>query len=134
MRTQFEYRPESHGLFLATGHDYFNARPFGDPPDEELMRETWEAHRDELLAEAGSGKRPWAWWQFVASEPRRRIGGVGTPITHPETGERYSKGKPVAFGGDYDTANPPRYETEGEYLARLGLLMPGERELLEEKN
>ena len=127
VKTKFEYS-DVHGLYLLTGHDYFNDHPFGDPPDEDLMREMWEAHRDELMAERGPGRRPWAWWQFEAPEPRRRVGGVGTSILHP-AGHNGS-GVPSLYGDDYDTTNPPTYETEREFLERLNLLLPGESTLM----
>jgi hypothetical protein len=42
----------------------------------------WEAHRQWALKEFcrhNPGRRPWPWWKFEAPEPRRRLGGIGTP-------------------------------------------------------
>lgn len=43
---------------------------FGPDPDRDEMRSTWKQCRDELLAAARPGCRPWAWWQFDSPEPR----------------------------------------------------------------
>lgn len=69
------------------------------------LRDDWDAARDDLLVEwidAHPGTRPWGWWRFDAprwpredwpdrmrdygpwaddlfAEPRRRLGGIGTP-------------------------------------------------------
>lgn len=76
-----------------------------------------------------------------APEPRRRLGGTGTPcheclayVVH------YAYGVPTSWikrGVDtdlgvpaIDPANPPIYESEGAYLERLSLLLPGERRQL----
>lgn len=58
--------------------------------------ELWEAHRDyylPLFIKEHPGKRPFPWWQWEAPEPRRRLGGVGTPqeevlniVAHSEYG------------------------------------------------
>jgi hypothetical protein len=63
----------------------------------ERLRAAWEACREELLGswlKAHPGTRPWAWWELDAPrwtrtfdayldgtlpEPRRRLGGIGTP-------------------------------------------------------
>ena len=48
----------------------------------EQVRQWWLDHRDEILPEfirAHPGCRPFAWWRFDAPEPRRRLGGIGTP-------------------------------------------------------
>jgi hypothetical protein len=45
-------------------------------------RQIWRAARAEILVDwiaEHPGTRPWAWWRFDATEPRRRLGGVGTP-------------------------------------------------------
>lgn len=50
--------------------------------DETALRALWQDHRAELLAEFVAehpGSCPWAWWRFEAPEPRRRLGGIGTP-------------------------------------------------------
>ena len=32
-------------------------------------RMAWQQHRDDLLPMVDPGSRPWAWWQYDASEP-----------------------------------------------------------------
>ncbi len=49
--------------------------------DNEL-RAAWNQIKDEVLAgwiEELPGTRPLHWWRFSAPEPRRRLGGTGTP-------------------------------------------------------
>ncbi len=51
---------------------------FGRP----TPREVWHRHRDDLLQKwiaDHPGTRPCAWWKFESLEPRRRLGGIGTP-------------------------------------------------------
>jgi hypothetical protein len=48
----------------------------------EALRRLWRAHRAEMLplwTQDHPGTRPWAWWRIDAPEPRRRLGGGGTP-------------------------------------------------------
>ena len=89
--------------------------PFGlaSPPgavpfDEALARSDWKEHRAELLAECGPGRRPWAWWAFSAPEPRQIVGWGYPSELYPTP-----PGQPLILGA--------MYETEADYLARLGL-------------
>ena len=43
---------------------------FGPDPDRDEMRAIWKQCRDELLAAARPGERPWGWWEFESPEPR----------------------------------------------------------------
>jgi hypothetical protein len=50
--------------------------------DNEELGEKWAEYGAEVLAEwmrEHPGTRPFAWWRFQAPEPRRRVGGIGTP-------------------------------------------------------
>ena len=50
--------------------------------DESAIRAAWNELRDSILAdwaEEWPSSRPSAWWRYDAPEPRRRVGGVGTP-------------------------------------------------------
>jgi hypothetical protein len=86
------------------------------------------------------GTRPARWWEYSAPEPRRRLGGTGTPLHECSAYiAPFEYGIPSAWRthGDYftsgtpiDPADPPRFESEAKYLLRLGLLLPGERERL----
>jgi hypothetical protein len=107
------------------------------------LRDVWHEHAEAILAhhvKRRPGTRPARWWQFDAPEPRRRLGGTGTPLHEcsayvaPFTygipdgwrrhGDYFTEGMPI------DPDDPPRFESEAKYLLRLGLLLPGERERL----
>jgi hypothetical protein len=128
---------------LLTGCDFFNdGYAYGDNPDAETlkrMRADWKRHRAELIAEhlapvyhdpdtgepkygsdAGPGTRPWGWWAFEAPEPRRLISGRCTPLT-----DRLHEGIPALY--NFDSANPPEWECQADYLERLGLLTDSEK-------
>jgi hypothetical protein len=52
-------------------------------PSDELAA-LWAAHAERMVAEhvtAYPGTRPGRWWQFETVEPRRRLGGIGTPAS-----------------------------------------------------
>lgn len=80
------------------------------------LRQAWEANREFIMAQQGEGRsfdgfdygeRPFAWWIFEAPEPRRIVGYFQGP----------NGGKPMAI-----------QETEADYIDRLDLWLPGERE------
>jgi len=71
---------------------------FQDELDEEAVRKAWKNNREALMSEwiaENPCTRPWAWWNFDAPrwsrpfpgcfwdqklpDPRRRLGGTGTP-------------------------------------------------------
>lgn len=107
------------------------------------MHQQWEQHREAVMAEWDApGCRPWAWWKYDAPripagrwpgcfydgtlpEPRRFIGGSGCP-KH----ERLAYVPASSFGiwdwegGSMD--DPPRFESQYDYLTRNGLLLPRE--------
>lgn len=107
----------------------------GDDITHEQAAELWEIHKDEFLAQyikGHPGRRPWCWWRFEHKQER--------PITHPAPppaarldAERRDQGgllwHEIWMG-------PPPYwqpllEDECDYLDRLGLLQPSERERYE---
>jgi hypothetical protein len=150
----------------------------------EEIREAWAQFREETLAEWAQehpGTRPSRWWKFDAPripvgtwpgcywdgqlpEPRRRLGGVGTPAHEvlafvprfpfgvPDRwvdawAVDYYNGRAVDVHGNpigtqyheghfsgvaIDPDDPPAYESQAAYLARLDLLLPGERKRLTE--
>ena len=85
------------------------------------MKAAWWELRDELLPtwiEQHPGTRPYAWWRFEVPEPRRQVS------PGPESiGPADWFGCPSSFRG---MPQDGMFETEGEYLDRLGLLTPGE--------
>ncbi len=95
----------------------------------------WQEHGTAITAEwvaRQPGTRPWGWWRFEAPEPRRRLGGTGTP-KHEVLAfvPVYRCGIPMYWlDSSIDPGDPPRYESQAAYLARLGLLAPGERRRL----
>lgn len=146
-RRRSGYRVE-HLQVLRHGHNY---RYWGLPEFDDLgeRRKAWKTFGEEILhdwirrdpPDGGPLTRPWAWWAFDAPERRRRIDGVH-PFDNPERDaliERYYAehqreplfrlwyGCPASLviADDFGA----RYESQCDYLARLGLLLPGEREL-----
>lgn len=105
------------------------------------------------------GVRPWAWWAFDAPEPRRRIigfrscGDLGTgeiSLAGEESirfyWERFEKGDADAKAGGQFPWNGMRlnfgknryasdacFESESEYLTRLGLLNEDEKAMTEDE-
>lgn len=103
------------------------------------------------------GTRPWAWWQWDAPERRHRIGSWNNgrfvpdkkphPFENParekiiaqdladgdchpdylEDAYRLTFGVPAIFFGEIMDDWVAAYEDEADYLARLGLLLPGEQ-------
>jgi len=67
-------------------------------PDDELAA-VWEAHSERIVAEHVTdypGTRPARWWRYQAPEPRKRLGGTGTPAFEVLAYKpRYSFGLPV---------------------------------------
>jgi hypothetical protein len=111
----------------------------------------WGEHGAAIVAEhvgEAPGTRPRRWWQYDAPEPRRRLGGVGTPSSERLANlPRYERGVPLDWIAQetidtyvglgirldvpaVDPCDPPTFESEAAYLDRLGLLLPGERRRL----
>jgi len=113
-------------------------------------RAAWEDARDSIMQKWNlPGCRPFAWWVYDAPrlpigtfpgcyydgklpEPRRYLSGAGKP-RH----EQFCYAPSQHFGiwswyGDPD--NPPKFETQFDYLKRHGLLLPGEDEPLPERH
>jgi hypothetical protein len=111
----------------------------------EALGRVWRAHKSEILPDfirAHPGQRPWAWWRYDAPEPRRRLGGVGTPCHEVLAYEpEYDFGVPARWvtarmvehyreggfrGVAIDPRDPPRFESEPSYLRRHELLLTEE--------
>lgn len=115
---------------LTSGHDYafLEGRPEQD--DQVDLAAEWAKLREEILAEhiaQHPGSRPAGWWEFEAPEPRRQIGGGPSILKSdaPAWARTLFLGMPACWGLE-QFADPPRFETQGQYLERLGLLRPGE--------
>jgi hypothetical protein len=105
------------------------------PRDRQAARAAWEENRSELLADwirCHPCTRPVAFYQWDAVEPRQRIAGEQQPANE-STDFRLS----VGFGGlnarlgaEDTRGNEGDWETEKQYLARIGALTPAELALL----
>ena len=99
-----------------------DGRPTLLHPDR--LRALWFEHREQLLEEwiaEHPHSRPWAWWQFESSEPRRQIGGRGILMSqrYRNLNQLYERGMPLFDSVELD--DPPRFESERNYLDRLGI-------------
>lgn len=93
---------------------------------EERAREFWVAHRDLVLkqyTDRHPGRRPLLWWHYDAPEPRRRLGGTGTPLSECSNfAPTFMYGVPefwksandahLPFGVPISADDPPTYESE----------------------
>lgn len=121
---------------------------------EAALRDAWERFGVEIVARWAidrAGTRPSLWWKFEAPEPRRRTGGRGDPlwIGLPAYTPQFRLGVPSLWldqqtvdfyrermdsrlnGVPVDPADPPRFESQAEYLRRNGPLELGERQRLD---
>lgn len=141
----------------------------------EKLRVLWGAVGGEILAkwtQERPGTRPRAWWRVDAPrwddpyelcyfhgslpEPRRRLGGKGTPIfeclgyvplfefgipagfitastlaVYDKTGGLENRAHPGSPVEAFDPKNPPRYESQARYLWDRDLLEPEEKKVIE---
>lgn len=123
--------------------------------DADSAREAWGELGDELVVEhicGHPGTRPWAWWMFDAPEAMRRVGTMrfraGIGPKNPRRFDRNSREfvaeadfphdeRLAYWRARYQTADAGAlerfddafavYETEREYLERLGLLTAAEK-------
>jgi hypothetical protein len=121
-------------------------------PDVSLA-ELWRLHGADVTAKwikERPGTRPTMWWRFDAPrwkaegrhvgawyagelpEPRRQVGGVGTPAYEVSA---YKPDWPLGISlewADYDEANLPTFESQAEYLKRHNLIGADELERVPE--
>jgi hypothetical protein len=151
--------------------DYFLGRAPRPPAFHFLspaeLRATWELVRGRVLEswiKERPCSRPPAWWQYEAAEPRRRLGGVGAPLSealgqvaslHRGIPDRWLSpvdvalysGRAVDVHGKafrelkgrfphkaIDPNDPPQFESEATYLERHGLLTEAEVDTLKRKD
>jgi len=130
------------GCYLHLGCGFSTGR--GREVDYDAMREGWEVLRDTILPEfiaEHPGQRPFAWWLFDSPERRQRSDGIVHPFDdrkrkqhvdevsrrHPQfrdEAHRLFYGKPNCLCCPDDFV--AQYESELEYLDRLGLLTDAE--------
>ena len=89
--------------------------------NERHRKELYFQHQEELLEAVGLDKRPAAWWQYSAPEPRRRI------VSGDPSLAMWSKG--TYFGKcrlyDIESWSDPRrpiFESQKDYLIRHNLM------------
>jgi hypothetical protein len=63
--------------FLETGGSGDDSEMFIMSVNVDAVRSEWDIHKDDVMNNFEQCSRPWAWWRDA--EPRRRIGGTGTP-------------------------------------------------------
>lgn len=123
--------------------------PFTEFMPESKFKAEWLMHGERITEEWAAkypGTRPSFWWKYSApaaskelqeewkewdfspdlKEPRRHLGGSGTPNDCMCYVHKFNKGVPNLDDDDIDQADPPLWETELAYLARHKLLLPGE--------
>jgi hypothetical protein len=125
----------------------------------EKAERLWRLHGARIVAEwieKHPGTRPTFWWRFDAPrwrptnerfarcyyvkqgelpEPRRRLGGTGTPACERLAyAPAWPLGIPTDWDIDFDANDPPMYEAQASYLKRHRLLAPGELKRLTKKD
>ncbi|MCO6436022.1 MAG: hypothetical protein J5J06_02930 [Phycisphaerae bacterium] len=119
--------------------------------DDDEIRALWELHGEQITREWAAkypGSRPYHWWTFDAPEKRLCLGGVhwfddptwkaAVAEAHAEYPDIYgvvggyyglSRGVPRIWSRELaSNAAGDDFETEAEFLTRLGLWLPGECE------
>lgn len=133
------------------------------------LEDLWREHGVAITAawaRTHPGTRPSCWWRWTAPrqpvgtwpgayydgklpQPRRRLGGIGTPahevlgywpdlafgiwarwITEQDVRIFDGMGGRPFMGVPIDPRDPPSFEAQAAYVERHGLLLPGERKLL----
>jgi len=116
-----------------------------DPVTQRLF---WDQHCDAVVAhhlKRHPGTRPKMWWKLSAPGPRRRVGGIGTPLH--ECGGAHAANFLYGVPMDWKTSehnpragtplsadDPPLFESEAAYLSRHDLLLRGERSRLSRRS
>jgi hypothetical protein len=110
-------------VWLETGHDLLW---FATDCTEEDLPELWERFGEEILADhiaQHPGSRPWGWWRWSAPEAPRLVESGGITILDVDN----------YYPWPEDLDPHQQYETERDYLERLGLLTDAERAALAAK-
>lgn len=133
--TELEHRECVYHCWTGSGVRAFI--PFAN--DEEL-RQFWNSVRADVLAEwirERPGTRPWCWWRFEATERREPIDNLPHPFDCSDRRahiDAYCDGdhaehNGLSFGEPkyvFGIEPPRHYESEADYLLRLGLLAESE--------
>ena len=95
-------------------------------PSRADMEAAYKKHQAAVEAEVQKQRawskelRSWAWWQYVAPEPKRQLSGP-KPLRDSYT----RRGEPALWENHGD-CQKAIFESELEYLTRLNLLQPGD--------
>jgi len=109
-------------LYYSKG-DFFEAEDYASGKSQEELRAFWDKNRETIMGrymEANrqrgwAGKRPWPFWKWDMPEPQRPV-----PPGDYESQKVYDHQK-----GIHDWV-----ENDAQYLGRIGLLEPWEKEKL----
>jgi hypothetical protein len=132
----YQYAEEAFDFQFISGYDGISEEVF-----EQALGVFVEAHpgrRPEWWWKPKLRPGPTAWWSRLhATEPRRQVSGRMVKRWHRsanQTPSSWADRLPNLEWGFWhdepDPDDPPRYESEAAFLERLGVLLPGERELL----
>jgi hypothetical protein len=120
---------EAHGLAPIQGYE--EARWFTCSQEREAA---WREHGVEILGDwvlAHPGSRPWGWWCWTATEPRRVVAGAELLIPPIEWVWRENLGVPALLQcRPRGYVGLPSVEAQAVCLQRLGLLGADERATL----
>ncbi|MHB8780327.1 MAG: hypothetical protein ACYC55_02930 [Candidatus Geothermincolia bacterium] len=98
------------------GEKWREDSPFENPF---MRRVAWFANRDEIMTSSNAAMRSAGWWDYEAPEPRRLLGQPAFP------------GKLLCTCGEFHDGFICEFESDEDYLRRLGLLEPWEEAELE---
>ena len=107
-------------LLLADGTPEECENEFAQFVMRDVAAALWAEHGDAILASwirHSPGCRPWAFWAFEAPGPRRLLSGKGRPVWG---------GLAWGIPASPWEGGTPKFESQGEFLARHDLLLPGE--------
>lgn len=159
MFTTADRRCLEHGCMFFNGQGYDGRSLFTSASLQTEMAGAWQFLAPQILRDwirmkprpgdhGGAGTRPAAWWAYDARERRRRVDGKPHPFDNPERQAKiasmiaqYPRSETdfnfLFYGGIGAYLVPDDFsavfETEYEYLKRLGLLLEGEEELYAER-
>jgi hypothetical protein len=160
-RTEWRPHGDSNPGYIRES-DANSSRPVGDGGSEQVYFSTpdelaalWLEFAEDIVkghVATSPGTRPTRWWQFDAPEPRRRLGGIGTPcherlahvfrlylglpqdwITEGTLATYRAIDRPLEVPA-LSLIDPPMYEAQSTYLERLGLLDASERKRLKPRD
>ena len=110
--------------------DWFTGQTDSMPADAYFVHDLarlFRAHERAIVRQWDNpGTRPPLWWQWCAPERRRQLSGKGVRRSDGTAVKpTYRNGIPADFAA-IDDNDPPTFEAQAAYLARLGLLLDGE--------